>query len=167
MKRWLITLVLACLSLGVGAWAWQVGQARDNDLIFGASGEEAKEWAEKAKHDRWVELVTIEILDHEVVYVPVPNHKIDEQLKIDSNNIFRRWITKKEAASITQMLSSGGLSGMAEHTKDLANEEAAQKSNSTWLAVLSILLGLGAVATGIRTARQVTKPNNPPAEPVS
>lgn len=164
MKRWLTPLILACLSLGFGVWAWQVGQARDNDLIFGATGEEAKEWAEKAKNDRWVELVTIEFIDHDVVYVPVPNHKIDEQLKVDSNNIFRRWITKEEAASVTQMLSDGGLSGMAEHTQELEQERATQTSTTLWLGVVSVAFGLGAVTTGIKTARSNVGSSNPPTE---
>jgi chromosomal replication initiation ATPase DnaA len=153
MKRWLLTLVLACLSLGVGAWAWQVYQARETNLIFGATGEEAKEWAEKAKHDRWVELVTIEIIDHDVVYVPVPNKDIDQQLKTDANNLLRRWLSNQEAASIVNKLTNSGYSQMSEQANTLADESSTQNITATWLAIVSFVIALAAIATGIRTAK--------------
>lgn len=153
MKRWLITILLACCTAGLGAWAWHTTDHRGSQVIFGTSGSEAVQWAEKAKQDRRTELVTIEFVKGEITYRAVPHHEIDDHVQSNSNVLVRRWLPRDEVAEMTGLLSQHGWD-IAQYTRDVSKAAVAQKSKTTWLMFATIIAGFSTVMSGIIVAKR-------------
>lgn len=160
MRCWLITGFLVCATIGLGIWAWQTAHQRDFEVVFAASGDEAEQWAEKAKEDRWVELVTMEIVDGQVTHVPVAHDEIDSHVRTNSSVFVRRWLPSDTAAGITGALATHGYPDMAQLAGKRVDAATGQKARATRLTISTVATGVLAVAFGIvatirsRRARQ-------------
>lgn len=149
MKHKIALLLLICATICLGIWTWRTANHREFNVLFGAKGDEALQWGEKAEHDRWVEIVTVEIIDGNVEYVPVPNRDIDAYIRSKSNIIVQRWLPNDQALGVLGTLANDGYSSLRELTGKTSEFSLSQKAKARWLTAATILVGLIALSYGI------------------
>jgi hypothetical protein len=153
MKSWYFTVVLTLAAIGLSVWAWKMANNRDFDVSFSASDDEAIAWADKAKEDRWVEIVERKRVDNKSVLVPIPNDEIDDYVRSHDSILVRRWLESDNGANILKGLVGHGYpdaAGLADETEKDASRQAIFTS---WLTVAAIVLWLAAVTSAIRRYR--------------
>lgn len=153
MKSWYFTAILTLAAIGLSIWAWKMANNRDFDVSFSASDDEAIAWANKAKEDRWVEIVEWKRVDGKSVLVPIPNDEIDDYVRSHDSIHVRRWLESDNGVNILKGLVGHGYpdaAGLAAETE----KDASRKSISTsWLTVAAIVLWIAAVTSTIKRYR--------------
>ena len=145
MKKMVVAVILMCFALIFGLWAWNVAEQRDFDVIFAASGEKAIQWAERAKTDKWVEVVKLELLNGKLTYVPLTKEEIDKQNLSDSTIMVRRWLPGDEGSETLNTLDKIGYSGAGELARNKSEKAATKKRKVFWLSSISVLLGITSI----------------------
>ena len=152
--RW-ATIALACTAIGLGIWAWRTAQQREFDVVFGTGGDEALRWAERAKEDRWVEIVELKVTDSgKITHVPVPDDQIDEHVRTNKSVLVRRWLSNDAGAGITGLLATHGYPDAAGVAGKTAGAAARQRTRTRVLTLAAVVAGLAAVASGVLAVRK-------------
>ncbi len=150
MKYWLILSFLICATLVLGFLTWRTADQREFEVVFNASGAEAVQWGEKAKQDRWVQIVTRELVDGEMVYKPVANNGIDAHILSSQDGVLvRRWLPNDQAMNMVGTLATGGYSGIGDLMDETQSNASSQKRNVRLLLVATILFALASAAYGV------------------
>ena len=154
MKYRIILSVLIAATVVLGYLAWRTAHHRGFDVVFGVSDEEAIEWVEKAKHDRWVEIVTLEFADGEMTYQAVPNKDIDEHIRTSDRGILiRRWLPNKEASGMLGGLASHGYPGLGPMADEISASATSQQRKTYWLIAATVVTALASIGYGLLTPR--------------
>lgn len=163
MIRWSITFVLLCVTVGFGIYAWNIASQR-TPIIWMECDREAVKWAEKAKRDKWLELVVQDggaLTDegrYQLTYGPVPNDEIDDYIGANPCVTIRRWIPIEEMASMAVRLhNSGTHSGTGEWAKETSDEASTQRTKTMWLTITAIVAGVTSVASGVLAWQRTRK----------
>lgn len=159
MKYRTILALLITITLGLGLWTWRTATHREFSVTFGIGDDEAVQWGEKAKHDRWVELVTLEFVDGEMTYVAVPNSQIDEHVRTADSLLVRRWLPSDEAAGMMGSLATHGYPGLSSMAGETAQGADSQQIRTRWMMALTVMSGLIAVGYGFIAGRKRTAAN--------
>jgi hypothetical protein len=154
MKLEYIVVLLTIAAIGFGIWAWEMAYHRDFDVTFSASGKEMQMWAEKAKDDRWVEIVESKRIDGKLDLVPIPEDEIDAYINSRSSVLVRRWLEGDAGANILAGLASHGYPDAAGAAAEAAGSASSKKSTALWLAFIAFICGAAAVATASSLVRQ-------------
>ena len=150
----LISIVLACATVGLGIWAWRTAQQRDFDVVFGVSRDDALQWAERAREDRSVEIVELRIVDGRVTHEPVPDDELDEHVRNEETVLVRRWLSSETGAGITGLLATHGYPDAAGVAGETAAAAAGQRTRTRALTLAAVVAGLAALASGVLAARR-------------
>jgi len=146
MNLWVIALLSACCSVGFGIWAWNSVDREEFQTVITASGEEARDWAEKAKVDRSVEIVTYTGGDGALPFEAIPREEIDSHVRTNSEVFVRRWYSQDKAMAMMATLSDHGYPDAGEIKDKAAENQAAKRTKTTLLTMVTIIAGLSAVS---------------------
>jgi hypothetical protein len=154
VKYWLITVALLCVTVAVGTVAWRAANHREHWVTDTVSGSEALEFAEKAKRDKWLELVEFGPGGE---LIPVPNDRIDDHLRTHQHVTVRRYLSASKATEMSTTLDAlaayGGGPAAAELAADMRSD-AASVRYQTWgwtigavVAAIATLISAGVAIT--------------------
>lgn len=155
VKYWLITVALLCITVILGTLAWRAANHREHWVTKTVSGSEALEFAERAKRDKWLELVEFGPGGE---LIPVPNDRIDDHLRTHKHVVVRRYLSASKTAEMSTTLDAlaayGGGPAAAELAEDMRSD-AASVSYQTWgWTIGTVVL---AIATLISAAIAITR----------
>lgn len=170
-RSWIITIILTCCTVSLGIWAWQTSLNNRTYTIHSVSGEEAIQWAKRAKEDKWVEIVELaweekhtldessNMLRQKMYYRSIPKRKIDDYIRVKESVFVRQWTLRKKAANQMNMLDKAGFSNAGKMAEKISNEASKQDRNALLLTVGFLICLLVTLRYGIITIRQ-SKINN-------